>query len=413
MASVGEGQDGQHVADGDFTGIDGGADAAAVLEGDGGALVGNAIENGVGQQVAHGAFLDAADFAGAFELVGGGADDLAGHFLDGAEEGFELALEVFIGDDRGVDQVGLAFGLGDDAIVIPGDGDVAEILAVLVGLDDGHFDADRVGDHCRVGAGGAFGGVGEEGVAVAADDHVDQRQGGGDVEVFVVADVAEQDDLVDAGRIERFGGAADILDDVVEFDIAGRGDFGGIFGGGADDADLFAADIEDDGAADLAAQAFILGDVEIAADDGEFGCFDELQVLFRAVVEFVVAGGDHVKAHLVEEVGNDLGLVGGVVERALEIVAGREQQRIACFVLGAGVVDDGLEAGNAAKAFAGGVGFGIAIGVRPGDRIEARMEVVDVQDVECEFGMGGGRKTGAEGERSGAQQSFFIPVVPS
>src|SRR5690606_19633078 len=60
---VGEGQDGQHVANSDFTGVDGGADAAPVLEGDGGALVGDAVENGIGEEVTHRAFHGAADFA--------------------------------------------------------------------------------------------------------------------------------------------------------------------------------------------------------------------------------------------------------------------------------------------------------------------------------------------------------------
>src|SRR5690606_35377203 len=83
---VGEGQDSQHVTNCDFASIDGSAYAAAILEGDGGALIGDAIKDGVGEQVAHGAFLDAADFAGAFELVGGGRDDRGGQLLDGAEE---------------------------------------------------------------------------------------------------------------------------------------------------------------------------------------------------------------------------------------------------------------------------------------------------------------------------------------
>src|SRR5690606_25286701 len=75
---VGEGQHGEYVAHGDLTRIDGGADAAAVLEGDGGALVGDAVQNGVGQQVPHRTFHGPADFARAFELVGGRADDGAG-----------------------------------------------------------------------------------------------------------------------------------------------------------------------------------------------------------------------------------------------------------------------------------------------------------------------------------------------
>src|SRR5690606_34639818 len=101
---------------------------------------------------------------------------------------------------------------------------------------------------------------------------------------------------------ERLGGAAHILDDVGEFDIgAGRGDVGRVLGGGADNADLFAAHVEHDGALDLATQVFIAGNVEIAADNGEIGRFDEFHEFFGAIVEFVVAGGHHVETHLVEE----------------------------------------------------------------------------------------------------------------
>src|SRR5690606_29969786 len=137
-----------------------------------------------------------------------------------------------------------------------------------VGLDDGDFDPVGIGDHGRIRADCAFHGA-EEGVAVAADDDVDQRQGGSDLEIDRVADMAQKDNLVDAGCVERFGSAADILDDVVELDVFSGGDFRGVFCGGTDDADLFAADFNDDGALDLAGEIGVAGDVEIAADDGE------------------------------------------------------------------------------------------------------------------------------------------------
>ncbi|MNW13042.1 hypothetical protein D3C71_2108860 [compost metagenome] len=56
-------------------------------------------------------------------------------------------------------------------------------------------------------------------MAVATHDHVDQRQGGSDFHVLIVADMAEEDDLVDPRRVQGLGCAADILDDIGEFDI--------------------------------------------------------------------------------------------------------------------------------------------------------------------------------------------------
>src|SRR5690606_35256602 len=91
---------------------------------------------------------------------------------------------------------------------------------------------------------------------------------------------------------------------------------------------------------------------------------------------------------------------------------GGKQQRIAIRIFAAGVVDDGLETGNAPKALAGSVGLGVAIGIGAGDRVETGVEVVDMQDVQRELGMGGGRKTGAKCERGRAQKQFLHPCCP-
>ena len=45
-------------------------------------------------------------------------------------------------------------------------------------------------------------------MGVAADDHVDAGQGRGELLVDRIADMAQHDDLVDAGGFERLGGAA-------------------------------------------------------------------------------------------------------------------------------------------------------------------------------------------------------------
>ena len=86
----------QHFAHRDLARIDRGAHAAAVLEGDGRALIGDAVEDGIGDQVAHRAFHGAADFAAALDGVGGGADDVAHRFLDRAAEFGDLGEEVLV-----------------------------------------------------------------------------------------------------------------------------------------------------------------------------------------------------------------------------------------------------------------------------------------------------------------------------
>ena len=160
---------------------------------------------------------------------------------------------------------------------------------------------------------------------MAADDEIDAGDRLGEFLVDIVADVREHDDLVDPGLFKRADGTLHILGDALEFDVADRRNLGRLLGGGADHGDLLAADIEDDDAARAALQVRIGRGVEVAADDGEFRRSEELRILGRAVVELVIAGGDHVEAHVVHEIGDDLALVLGVEERALEVVAGRQQ----------------------------------------------------------------------------------------
>jgi hypothetical protein len=58
------------LAHGDLARVDGGTQAAAVLDGDLDALVPDAVEHGVGHEVAHRAFHGAADVARALDRRG-------------------------------------------------------------------------------------------------------------------------------------------------------------------------------------------------------------------------------------------------------------------------------------------------------------------------------------------------------
>ena len=106
--------------------------------------------------------------------------------------------------------------------------------------------------------------------------------------------------------------------------------------------------------------------------------------------------GDHVKTHIIHEVGDDLALVLGIEQRTLEIIAGREQHDILAGI-GRGLllgIDLGLQPRDAAETLALAFAFRITGRIRPGDRLEARVEIVDVQDVEREVGLGRRRKAG-------------------
>src|SRR5690606_10500015 len=103
-----------------FAGIDGSAQPATVLDNDLHALFGGAIEHGIGNEVAHGAFDGAAGFAAAVDGVGGGADHHGFEFFDRFVELGDADRVIFIGRDRGVQQQRLALRRDDVAIVVPG-----------------------------------------------------------------------------------------------------------------------------------------------------------------------------------------------------------------------------------------------------------------------------------------------------
>src|SRR5690606_31127819 len=120
-----------------------------------------------------------------------------------------------------------------------------------------------------------------------------------------------------------------------------------------------------------------------------------------------------VEGHVVHEVGDDLALVVTVEQRALELVACRQQHdRLAGpLEFAPALVDRRLEAGDAAETLAGGFTFGVAGRVRTGDRLETGVEIVDVQNVEGELSLRWRREPGGQCQRRGAEQiSFHVPV---
>jgi len=128
----------------------------------------------------------------------------------------------------------------------------------------------------------------------------------------------------------------------------------------------------------------------------------------------VVAGGDHVEAHVVEEVGDDLALVLREEQRTLEVVAGRQQHDVLAGVMRFLLleVDLGLQPRHAAEAFSLLLALFVAVGIGAGDGFEAGMEIVDVQDSERELGLRRAAESGGECQRRSAQQKVFhVPVL--
>jgi hypothetical protein len=118
----------------------------------------------------------------------------------------------------------------------------------------------------------------------------------------------------------------------------------------------------------------------------------------------VVAGGDRVEPHLVHELGDDLALVVAVEQRALEFVAGRQQDDVlaGALELAPALVDGGLQAGDAAKTLASRLAFGVTGRIGTGDGFETRMEIVDMQDIESELGLYRRCEAGGQCQRRGA-----------
>jgi hypothetical protein len=115
---------------------------------------------------------------------------------------------------------------------------------------------------------------------------------------------------------------------------------------------------------------------------------EERRQRILAIVKFMVADGHGVESHLVEEFGLGSALVGGVEQRALEIVAAVEKQHVAAFKRCAPVGNGGYEPCRSAEAFVfafifGGTGgFILVVGFDPA------VPVVDVQNGQAEIGQG-------------------------
>ena len=152
---------------------------------------------------------------------------------------------------------------------------------------------------------------------------------------------------------------------------AGRGKFGRFGRDCADDADLLAADIENDGFLDAVADFRLVVHHQVGCDDGELRLVEEGGERAFSVIEFVIADRHGVDLHIVEEFDLGSPLVRRVEQRTLEIVAGIEQQDILTGKCGTTLVDCGLQPRCSAEAFIFAFFRGRASGVELVDQLHA------------------------------------------
>lgn len=372
---VAKGEAGQDFAAGDFAGVDGGADAAGVDEGEIRLVVAvfrlvlAVLEHRVRHDLAQKAVLALA--LRLVQLVLGLADALGGKLLKRAPPRLNLLVERLVRLRRVVHVDGPAVVLERLAVVAKRDVDVAQVLAPAVRRDDEDLVPAQVLDNGRVLALCNLH-VAEGRVGVAADDEGEALGLGGELLVDVVADVGEGDDALDGGRVADFpDGFLDRRDGVEERRLV--------------------ADVRDgrrclrrdtnDGNVMLLKNMPILNrliqplipTLDITRHDGKSEVHEELAELLIATVPLVVPERHGIEPELVDRLSNLLAAVVRVEKGALELVACVNPEVVR--VLGAQGVDLGLDAGVAAVA---ALGRGGAVGARRGELVEMGVDVVDV-----------------------------------
>ena len=220
----------------------------------------------------------------------------------------------------------LRAGLGID-----GDGRPAVAVdAVLVGVDQDVEAADLVGAGARLHDGDAVddGRLRQEGVGMSADDDVHAPFGlqqGCQFLIFLEADVGQQDGEVDIDRVVGVADAADLFRRVLDVDEAADQAVRLALlqrhvGDDADEQDLHAVDLDD--VVGLEESGAVRRDVQVRVDDGELRALFQEQQVGDAVVDFVVANGDHVWPQHVHDLDGGKSFEFGVDDGSAEHVAG-------------------------------------------------------------------------------------------
>ena len=100
----------------------------------------------------------------------------------------------------------------------------------------------------------------------------------------------------------------------------------------------------------------------------------------------MVAHGHGIKSNCIHKFDICIALVRRIHERALVLVARIQYDHIFARQIGPQLVDDSCNTRHAAKAFAFGVILNAICAIEPANRLNATVEVVDVDDVQCGVG---------------------------
>ena len=146
--------------------------------------------------------------------------------------------------------------------------------------------------------------------------------------------------------------------------------------------------------------------VGVAEDHRKLRALDEFQERLRPEVEFVIAHHHRVEADAVHEFQLRPARERREEQRALELVAGIDHDDVLArrHQLVAQRVDRGMQPRGPAEALAGGLVLGRTGRIVGVDRLQAAVEIIDVQDVERERacrqgGHGGGGESGRRAEQ--------------
>ena len=348
------------------------------------------VKHRIGDKIAHGAFHYAADRAVAFDEGAGRAHHLGHGGLDRAGQFGNTRGNRRIRRDRGVQQHCVALGIDHRARIVEGDGQMAQILGIGIGLHDRHQRACRVADPQRIGPVAVGVILAEIGVGMAAHDHIDARYRFGDADIGRQAHMGQRDDLIDTLRGQRIDiglqGGDLILEDHVR---AGRRDFLCIARQRRDDTDLHAVHIQNDMILHPARKRGIGADIEIARQDRKADRVKQRQKPLGAVVELVIAQRHGVKADGLHELARRRTAIGGEEQAALILIARIENDHIlACRnQRPAQAVHRRGDPRHAAETLASRVILGGTRAVEAVDRLDTAVQIVDVQNMQCRFGM--------------------------
>ena len=371
------------------------------MDGDLDALILHAVQHGICHEVTHLAFARPAIRPVAVDRRSGFSHNARFQLFDRAGQLRNAGFKGCILGDFGADKDGVPAGIDEVARVIESQLKVAKILGIGIGLHDRHQRAVFLAGKCGIGA-SALGVRGrQEGVGMPPHHSVEARHCGCNFKILAQAHMGQGDDLVDTHGLEFSHIGCNRVDLILEGDIRARaGGFSRVRGQGRNDPDLFAAHFQHNGRGDLVAQQVGCGQIKVARNHREGHFVDECRQRFGPVIELVVANGHGIEPDRFHHLGFHVTLVGGVHQRAFELVTRIECHHILACQLATLGIDQCLEAGHTAKALAFCVILCAAGTIEPADGLDPAVQIIDVKNMQRVFCLRHARRHGQRGSRA-------------